>query len=334
MAAKGIGFESFSKTEEDVFLSLFGRSSDSEDESSARERSQILKVDVDDEHMLAADSAAHTVQCSESTYTSSIDIDLGARCCVPSSIDVVLVERKQLGIAHQLWPAAKFLCEYFHKNPSVLTNSASITDTVPELTVIELGAGIGLCGMFVAKMLRGSHRVSAYVTDLPEAIEGLHDNIERNSLTDLVKVRVLSWGVKSELDTVLSEIGDQKPLIIAADCVYWECLFEPLFHTLRDCITLGCKVIIAHVRRWKKDGKFFAMCRKAGFTVTTLVEVVEVVPHEHTGVPTRQVTRIYCIEGTAGREQGHNNNQKKGGGRQNSRHCSDGGGDGCDVDQS
>ena len=93
----------------------------------------------------------------------------------------------------------------------------------------------------------------------------------------------------------MDEFQGKIPLVIAADCVYWECLYEPLFITMRALITRGCRIIISHVRRWKKDGKFFAMCRKAGFSVTTLVEDVVMVPAEHTGVPTRQVTRIYCI---------------------------------------
>jgi hypothetical protein len=132
-------------------------------------------------------------------------------------------------------------------------------------------------------------------------MDGLNENIARNQLEDKVKARVLSWGVKSELDAVLAEFNGLTPLVIAADCVYWECLYEPLFSTIKDLIAAGCKIIISHVRRWKKDGKFFAMCRKAGFSVTTVVEEVATVPAEHTGVPTRQVTRIYCIQAGTGR---------------------------------
>jgi predicted nicotinamide N-methyase len=283
MASSGIGFESFSRAEEDVFLSLFGRGSDSEDEEGLDSQQRIA----------VCDSPTNDVS-SQTTFSSTVAQSCSA---IANDVKIIMVERKQLGIAHQLWPAAKFLCDYLHKNPEVLVEAADKAQSVPALSVIELGAGIGLCGMFVAQVLRHSHKVTSVLTDLPEALDGLNENIACNGLEGEVRARVLSWGVKDELDAVLTELSGPPPLVIAADCVYWECLFEPLFTTIQDLVAVGCKVIIAHVRRWKKDGKFFAMCRKAGLAVTTLVEVVEVVPAEHTGAPTRQVTRIYCIEG-------------------------------------
>lgn len=285
MAATGIGFESFSKAEEDVFLSLFGRGSDSEDEDDNTEQEQALHAGVSDDPIVS----------TETSFTSTVSQLDGS---IAEHVETFMVERKHLGIAHQLWPAAKFLCEYFHKNPHELKAAADTTQTPPVLNIIELGAGIGLCGMFVAQMLRHSHDITSIITDLPEALDGLNENIERNGLQSEVKARVLSWGVKAELDAVLAELAGPPPLVIAADCVYWECLFEPLFQTIKDLTATGCKVIIAHVRRWKKDGKFFALCRKAGLAVTTMVEEVLVVPHEHTGAPTRQITRIYCIQRT------------------------------------
>jgi predicted nicotinamide N-methyase len=297
-AGDGIGFECFSKGEEDVFLGLFGRGSDSESESDSPNGATHVSSGP-----VAADATTELqsseVICTEAPYISTIEGEMDGD--VSRRVEILLLERKQLGIAHQLWPAAKFLCEYFHKHPNVLTDCAIASDGKLHMPVLELGAGIGLCGMFIAPLLQNTHEVHSIITDLPEAMDGLNENIARNQLEDKVKARVLSWGVKSELDAVLAEFNGLTPLVIAADCVYWECLYEPLFSTMKDLIAAGCKIIISHVRRWKKDGKFFAMCRKAGFSVTTVVEEVATVPAEHTGVPTRQVTRIYCIQAGTGR---------------------------------
>jgi hypothetical protein len=70
----------------------------------------------------------------------------------------------------------------------------------------------------------------------------------------------------------LEEDGDgSEPapnLVLLADCVYWPALFAPLVETLRGLCAPradgggGCEVLMAHTRRWKKDGKFFALASK------------------------------------------------------------------------
>ena len=82
------------------------------------------------------------------------------------------------------------------------------------------------------------------------------------------------------------------PLILTTDCVYFEHLFEPLFHTLTEFTRLGCIVLMCHVRRWKRDNKFFAMCKKT-MNIEVLKENIEYLPHEHTGILHRNITRIY-----------------------------------------
>lgn len=291
-----MSFEDFSNDEKDVFLSLFGRNSDSEDDEcdANKELSNDVTADIDEPAV-----------ATESTYRCETNLADGT-----TPPEIVLLERKHLGIAHQLWPAAGFLCDFFVKNEEILISAATAetpqlascdhssnsSTADPQLCILELGAGIGLCGMFIAAMMNKRFRTSVALTDLPEAIEGLNLNVERNNLSSTVQSKVLSWGVSADVEAVMSQFGGRIPLVIAADCVYWECLYEPLFITLKDLIARGCKVIISHVRRWKKDGKFFAMCKKAGYAVTVLVEEVKTVPAEHTGIPTRQVTRIYCIE--------------------------------------
>ena len=86
-------------------------------------------------------------------------------------------------------------------------------------------------------------------------------------------------------------------LVIAADCVYWEHLFLPFLQTLLQLMALPyCQEIwIAHVRRWKRDSKFFQMCSKKGLCVEVVHEVIDQEVNEHTHVASRRVTRMYRI---------------------------------------
>ncbi len=57
--------------------------------------------------------------------------------------------------------------------------------------------------------------------------------------------------------------ANTKILCLAADCVYWESLFKPFVATLRSLVEEhNADVLVCHVKRWKKDERFFKMCRK------------------------------------------------------------------------
>lgn len=252
---------------------------------------------------------------------------------------ISLRQERKKGIAHQLWPAATHLSQYIERNISTL-----YPDCRPENTgILELGAGIGLCGL-VCSALKFKKVI---VTDLPLALDILNSNIamntskkknsssvlqESNLNTELnvtlnsepnsalsdsayvspcpdtvplpdapaavgISAKVLSWGNHEELVAVMKEFDTSSPvLVIAADCVYWEILFKPLCDTLRELVTEHkAEIIMSHVRRWKKDEKFFKLCRKS-MTVELLEEIRELVPAEHTGIPTREIKRIYRIK--------------------------------------
>ncbi|RHY19231.1 hypothetical protein DYB32_010263, partial [Aphanomyces invadans] len=144
---------------------------------------------------------------------------------------VLLKEDRKKGIAHQLWPAATFLSHYLEKHAETMLPTGT--------KVLELGAGIGLCGLVCHKL----HATSVILTDLPVAMPLLETNIRLNtaatdeagSMENSVRPMVLSWGSDSDLAMVMEsqEKEGGRLLCVAADCVYWEHLFEPFFHTVR-----------------------------------------------------------------------------------------------------
>ena len=209
--------------------------------------------------------------------------------------EIRLFQQKSRGIAHQLWPAATHLCNYIDGNMQAVFEPHG---GVEQARVVELGAGIGLVGLYVAAL--GCKRT--ILTDLPKAMDILNRNIEANAENGkgVIDCMPLSWGCSDEASLVVSALNEQTttfpPLILAADCIYWECLFEVLVDSLCELLAIpGARVLMSHVRRWKKDARFFKLCTKRGLSVTVLQETVEHVPAINTGLPERCITRIYSI---------------------------------------
>ena len=85
---------------------------------------------------------------------------------------IQLLQQKRKGIAHQLWPAATFLSKYIEANVTTLFPRSKPEDT----GILELGAGIGLCGL-VCSALSFKKTI---LTDLPVALDLLNSNIALN----------------------------------------------------------------------------------------------------------------------------------------------------------
>jgi protein N-lysine methyltransferase METTL21C len=235
-------FEYSSKADERCLSNMFKCSSDSSDsESEGHESEEIDQKD-----------GALTLPPVSTSYTPIF---------IANSASPIEIEtNKILGIAHQLWPASLLLCNFF-------STSTELRGSSDRTVVIELGAGVGLGGIYMGSL--GYKNV--IITDLSEAMELIEKNIERNRslFTDSVSVqsRVLCWGNTDDHELMTSYLNshhqDCNLLLIAADCVYWEHLYEPFFNTLYYFITThNAKVVLAHFKRWKKEKKFFALCSK------------------------------------------------------------------------
>ena len=142
------------------------------------------------------------------------------------STPVNIVEEKVKGIGFQLWPAAPFLCRFLEEQlvPPAPTHDDGgggarlfeLAKPIGELTCLELGAGVGLVGLFMA----GLGCKSACVTDLADVCPILQRNVDANpQLAGKVSVRPLAWGT----DDWVSVTEESPPdLVLLADCVYWQ----------------------------------------------------------------------------------------------------------------
>ena len=185
-------------------------------------------------------------------------------------------------------------------------NSGSSCGAAPPFSwraasVLELGSGPGLAGIAVAA-LAGSR---VLLTDLEgPALTLARRNVEENAAEierggGSVAVAALPWGQQGGAQRAAEAVSDTRHFasptaVIAADVIYDGALFSPLLETLEELAfgTRGSapsppppppppppplyfrpapRILIAHVRRWKRDSRFWAAARKR-------FEVIDVTP--------------------------------------------------------
>ena len=91
------------------------------------------------------------------------------------------------------------------------------------LRVLELGSGTGLVGISWATKWKELHGDSAtnveiYLTDLPEIVDNLRQNVIDNELDQLVKVDILDWTNPSTFTETHG--GNKFDIILVADPIY------------------------------------------------------------------------------------------------------------------
>jgi hypothetical protein len=250
---------------------------------------------------------------------------------VQRQIGNVVIEERQAGatIAQRLWPAASYLTDYIDdllsrtagdnsdrlelREDSLRDSElekriqAQFADSTEHLSVLEVGAGIGLTGIDLAT------RFPAHVllTDLQEALPLADRNIQLNCERfqvgpQAVQSRVLRWGDTGDGESMLREWYQQLPtldsesplLILGSDVVYFEELYkileETLFHLLSQTPAV---VLLAGMRRWKRDTAFYQNLGKHSKTPTQQLSCTllrEQVGRTEAGE--REIFRIYAVE--------------------------------------
>ena len=184
MMAKA-NIEAFAKAgEKNMFKNMFGGS----DSDSDSDRDGDFTEKEQNDFMNTTHAATGSTDGSAMVNTDIVtDTDVVVYRSIHSTFEVLLHQEKRKGIAHQLWPAATFLSHYLEQNWEMIcsntnnsssnhssssssnrssnssgsnnvssnhsiSRSGSGTDQHDLINVIELGAGIGLCGLVCSKL--------------------------------------------------------------------------------------------------------------------------------------------------------------------------------------
>ena len=144
--------------------------------------------------------------------------------------------------ASRVWPASAELALH-------------VADVVRGRSVVELGAGAGLAGL--ASAVLGAARV--VLTDLPENLPLLQRNAARNGLD--VSVAAFDWLTPTTL-------GERFDVVLAADCVFWPELFEPLLNAIEAVAAPDAVVLVAVTHRLGRTDAFLEKLRRRGWTAS------------------------------------------------------------------
>lgn len=110
--------------------------------------------------------------------------------------------------------------------------------------IIELGSGIGLCGMIAATL-----GADSLLTDLEAALKLLKHNVEENRKKfPLWKIEVAEFLWSQATAEALCK-ARKFDYILLADCIYYKDSIEPLIETLKVLVQDGTTVILTQELR-------------------------------------------------------------------------------------
>ena len=193
---------------------------------------------------------------------------------------LVIEQRKSLGKGGLCWDAAYCLAEFVINREEEWSQALQKEgEEERKPTIVDLGAGTGLCGLMLAKATN-SH---VEITEVPELEELMADNVKRNffeeddkSVVDdemttghdgkakgTISSRVLRWGVEEDY------VGAPYDVIVGADIV--TSLYDPvaLAQTLYDLSHANTRIYISGKSRLDKPHEIF------NFEMNRLFEKVE-----------------------------------------------------------
>ncbi|XP_076088300.1 protein N-lysine methyltransferase METTL21A-like [Mytilus galloprovincialis] len=149
-----------------------------------------------------------------------------------------------LGVAAVVWDAAIVLCEFIEKYKEEFKNKE----------VIELGAGSGIVGI-VAALIGANVVITDREQVYPYLKRVLKDNLKDK---DNVKysVKILDW------TRDLHKFPQKYDIILGADVIYVEEVFDALLATLQHLSHDETKIYLSCKLRYDRDTRFLDMVQK------------------------------------------------------------------------
>ncbi|KAL9112402.1 MAG: hypothetical protein Q9227_003244 [Pyrenula ochraceoflavens] len=218
----------------------------------------------------------------------------------PGDLSTVLRVWEQTGnsIACHVWDAAIGFLLLFHnlQMPKVLEllesaqKSAQKAGAQLDRRIIELGAGCGIVGIAISRLLP-LHNI--ILTDQTEAIELIEKNTKsRHSANPRIQTRPLVWGSHCTAEDDFNHVD----LILVSDCTYNPDSGPALTETLSSVASASpeVRVLVGMKRRHASEDVFFELMKKRQFLVVEKATVI--LPHMPSFDGDQSSVEIYLFE--------------------------------------
>mmetsp|Transcript_9173 Transcript_9173/g.17491 ORF Transcript_9173/g.17491 Transcript_9173/m.17491 type:complete len:241 (-) Transcript_9173:49-771(-) len=135
-----------------------------------------------------------------------------------------------------IWKGSEVLAHYLSSHPECVRGKR----------VLEMGAGLGLCGLLTHHL--GASHVCLTDGDI-KVLDQLRHNVTRNTTTQgamTIECPQLVWGKDNGLEAFLQKYGTQD-VILAADCLYIPQSVEPFFQTVQRLLAPNGVLLSCHM---------------------------------------------------------------------------------------
>lgn len=153
-----------------------------------------------------------------------------------------------------LWRASEHLCDYLVNHTELLKNKR----------ILELGAGLGLCGILAHHL--SSFRDSGSCSDSndedslvmltdgdTDVLAHLRDNVKKNANTELghISCHQLLWGSETSKSFLENHCNRKTfDVLLAADIVYSPVIIQPLWETVKTLLSRDTGIfLLAYTQR-------------------------------------------------------------------------------------
>ena len=164
-----------------------------------------------------------------------------------------------------LWPGCQLLMNWLDKNMDIFKGKR----------IIEVGAGTGVCAVFIARY--GNPVISVASDGSEHVVHLMENNAELHEKSAVVPCEHMRW-IKEDYDRILQKYG-KFDFVIGSEIAYNENCIDGLIDAMDALLTENGKFIIGHIDRYAKVTRaLLAKLGKNGFEKDSETEWDDLMP--------------------------------------------------------
>ena len=217
---------------------------------------------------------------------------------------------------HALWFGAENMCclldQLWHNNHQDCDHDDPGNYTTTPNSLLELGAGPGLAGIYAAKLWTESLQ-TVVLTDGSEAVvELLQRNIQRNHVAECCSAEVLVWGQSAMANhefLLKHALPHGFPIILGADLIYGKSgssteTIQLLFQTAHQLLSDSGRFYLAFTRRNVSISIVLTEAQAQGFVYELMDDFVyDIFDNNVDGITDFWRDAIYCFHKRDGNDR-------------------------------